>query len=696
GENGHHASGYGRAAGQEALGGVVVASAVQEHLHQDQDACGAGSVFNGARIALGQGGPSVLHPASSSPVSALSDWPAMRGAARTAGKGSHDQCRKCERVRTPNSLELPKGGLGSEFNAPLRSKLSLAKASARHLQQTPQSSAWRPSPEKHTLLRASVILTCIGFVCYLQFPPLLYAASGKAHQAFGIIALLLFYALVVILVLYVFVEEASNYNILAFVCFVIAFVTAAFILLAAFVEPTLINQSATSWAGLGATCSALSGILLLTTQQATTLTAGHNPHTVTAGHRHSQQATTLTAGHRPQATGTQHTQKLLTSNERGDEEGNQHGQLLGFIHKDVGRHHDDGGNIEQVGQHRHGLAARAAQKKLVYSSRQKPITLKKKASFSHLLLEAENARHSRDDRADQAVRRPSWRPTAPPAKPSGCRAACWPRLTASAASAGPARPPWPACTATHNKCCNGVGGRNGNMMADAALMEALVDSHNTSADDFNREGSIDPTVETGSPIDDADFDEGDCGGEGGRRMKYPKHQDYCLCHKRKCKKCGCLCPCSEHACPGCGYSSRVVMTMRAVDGLKEIANAQKARFRNGRMATIGRCRPRGKRFLLGESGAGSPGGECSHAVMVRVGGGFVPLVEYPEVAQQGGAVQVHQRRRQRLPQPVAALLCRAAAQGPAEGIRYVDSVTQQLEELIFANREAGKTNCVCP
>ncbi|PAA65707.1 hypothetical protein BOX15_Mlig003113g1 [Macrostomum lignano] len=130
--------------------------------------------------------------------------------------------------------------------------------------------------EKHTLLRASVILTCIGFVCYLQFPvlgcsdppslltsSLCYAASGKAHQAFGIIALLLFYALVVILVLYVFVEEASNYNILAFVCFVIAFVTAAFILLAAFVEPTLINQSATSWAGLGATCSALSGILLL-------------------------------------------------------------------------------------------------------------------------------------------------------------------------------------------------------------------------------------------------------------------------------------------------------------------------------------------------------------------------------------------------------------------------------------------------
>ncbi|PAA65705.1 hypothetical protein BOX15_Mlig022766g1 [Macrostomum lignano] len=248
----------------------------------------------------------------------------------------------------------------------------------------------------------------------------------------------------------------------------------------------------------------------------------------------------------------------------------------------------------------------------------------------------------------------------------------------------------------NNKCCNGVGGRNGNMMADAALMEALVDSHNTSADDFNREGSIDPTVETGSPIDDADFDEGDCGGEGGAGMKYPKHQDYCLCHKRKCKKCGCLCPCSEHACPGCGYSSRVVMTMRAVDGLKEIANAQKARFRNGRMATIGRCRPRGKRFLLGESGAGSPGGECSHAVMVRVGGGFVPLVEYLKSHNKVVLSKFTRGDGSAFLSPWRPYYAGPLRKGRPRGIRYVDSVTQQLEELIFANREAGKTNCVCP
>uniref|UniRef100_A0A1I8FPY8 CRC domain-containing protein n=1 Tax=Macrostomum lignano TaxID=282301 RepID=A0A1I8FPY8_9PLAT len=544
GENGHHACGYGRAAGQEALGGVVVASAVQEHLHQDQDACGAASVFNGARIALGQGGPSVLHPASRSPVSVLSDWPAMRDRKELPGPPAEARMTNAGSVREFARQILSScqkvGRLGSEFNAPLRSKLSLAKASARHLQQTPPELSMAAFSEKHTLLRASVILTCIGFVCYLQFPvlgcsdppslltsSLCHAASGKAHQAF---------------------RHHHPAAVLR---------AAAFILLAAFVEPTLINQSATSWAAWGATCSALSGILLL------------------------------------QATGTQHTQKLLTSNERGDEEGNQHGQLLGFIHKDVGRHHDDGGNIEQASTATAWPPA-PPQKKLVYSSRQKPITLKKKASFSHLLLEAENARHSRDDRADQAVR----------SHPGGRRRLRQNRR-AVAPPAGQGRPPQqpppgrPASVASlhrnNNKCCNGVGGRNGNMMADAALMEALVDSHNTSADDFNREGSIDPTVETGSPIDDADFDEGDCGGAG---MKYPKHQDYCLCHKRKCKKCGCLCPCSEHACPGCGYSSRVVMTMRAVDGLKEIANAQKARFRNGRMATIGRCRPRGKRFLF--------------------------------------------------------------------------------------------------
>uniref|UniRef100_A0A1I8IXU2 CRC domain-containing protein n=2 Tax=Macrostomum lignano TaxID=282301 RepID=A0A1I8IXU2_9PLAT len=596
GENGHHACGYGRAAGQEALGGVVVASAVQEHLHQDQDACGAASVFNGARIALGQGGPSVLHPASRSPVSVLSDWPAMRDCPIECA------VKRRRKISIARPKELP--------GPPAEARMTNAGTSAmRH--------------------------------------------RARRTRPFGIITLLLFYALVVILVLYVFVEEASNYNILAFVCFVIAFVTAAFILLAAFVEPTLINQSATSWAGLGATCSALSGILLL------------------------------------QATGTQHTQKLLTSNERGDEEGNQHGQLLGFIHKDVGRHHDDGGNIEQASTATAWPPA-PPQKKLVYSSRQKPITLKKKASFSHLKQKMPDIREMIEQiRQCEAILAADGA--------SGKTVGLSRRLLAKADRLSSLRRARPASVASlhrnNNKCCNGVGGRNGNMMADAALMEALVDSHNTSADDFNREGSIDPTVETGSPIDDADFDEGDCGGAG---MKYPKHQDYCLCHKRKCKKCGCLCPCSEHACPGCGYSSRVVMTMRAVDGLKEIANAQKARFRNGRMATIGRCRPRGKRFLLGESGAGSPGGECSHAVMVRVGGGFVPLVEYLKSHNKVVLSKFTRGDGSAFLSPWRPYYAGPLRKGRPRGIRYVDSVTQQLEELIFANREAGKTNCVCP
>uniref|UniRef100_A0A1I8FF39 MARVEL domain-containing protein n=1 Tax=Macrostomum lignano TaxID=282301 RepID=A0A1I8FF39_9PLAT len=471
GENGITRCGYGRAAGQEALGGVVVASAVQEHLHQDR-------------------------------------MPAER----------HCPIECAVKRRRKISIARPK-----ELPGPP------AEARMTNAGSTPPELSMAAFSEKHTLLRASVILTCIGFVCYLQFPvlgcsdpPSLLTSSsamrqsGKAHQAFGIITLLLFYALVVILVLYVFVEEASNYNILAFVCFVIAFVTAAFILLAAFVEPTLINQSAPAGRAWGATCSALSGILLLV--YCIRAPAGPDAR-ASPCHRHSQQAT-----------GTQHTQKLLTSNERGDEEGNQHGQLLGFIHKRR-RHHDDGGNIEQVGQHRHGLAARAAPEE------------------AGVQQQAE-ADHAEEEGQLQPLgsAKPSWRPTGASGKTVGLSR----RLLAKADRLSSLRRARPASVASlhrnNNKCCNGVGGRNGNMMADAALMEALVDSHNTSADDFNREGSIDPTC--------------------------------------------CLCPALlEHACPGCGYSSRVVMTMRAVDGLKEIANAQKARFRNGRMATIGRCRP---------------------------------------------------------------------------------------------------------